>query len=137
MNVLHVHYYRSNGEIEGWENSPEPIPRDGCDIITVEMPPGFVMPDPKLQKVEDGKLADKSDAERERASLPTEAELQAAIAGELRLTDAYMMPDRPLSDAERAAWISYRQSLRDLSRLATPADRLAAWPTRPQPEKSR
>ncbi|MCP4564073.1 MAG: hypothetical protein GY873_30065 [Bosea sp.] len=45
-------------------------------------------------------------------------------------SDWTQMPDAPLSEAQRAAWVAYRQALRDLpGGLADPA--AVSWPEAP------
>ncbi|MCD9819801.1 MULTISPECIES: phage tail assembly chaperone [Bradyrhizobium] len=62
----------------------------------------------------------------------TLADVRRAVAAELAGTDRFVLPDFPISETERAAWISYRKELRDSSKgRATPADMLSAVPVRP------
>ncbi|MBS7698780.1 MULTISPECIES: phage tail assembly chaperone [unclassified Chelatococcus] len=51
--------------------------------------------------------------------------------GELIVTDAFMVPDRPISSELREAWATYRQALRDLPDAGDAAAMVAAWPIRP------
>lgn len=54
------------------------------------------------------------------------------VRAELGATDKFAIPDFPVSDADRAAWVTYRQALRDASKgNATAAAMLAAIPLRP------
>jgi hypothetical protein len=134
MNIIHVHFRIDDGGIDGWENSPNPQAREGCDFISIEVLPGHhVMPDPLLHRVDltTLELVDKTPEERAIAAMPTAAEVRQAIARELRATDQYMAPDRPLSDTARAIWATYRQALRDLSKLRGLPEMLAFWPVRP------
>lgn len=62
----------------------------------------------------------------------TLADVRRAVAVELAGTDKFVLPDFPISETDCAAWINYRQALRDSSKgRATPADVLAAIPARP------
>jgi hypothetical protein len=60
---------------------------------------------------------------------PTVREVRAARNVELAETDAMMLPDRNVAD--RIAWRSYRQALRDLGALGSADEMIAAWPRRP------
>lgn len=57
------------------------------------------------------------------------AQIRARRASLLTSSDWTQLPDCPLSDADRAAWASYRQALRDL----TETEDLSAvvWPVPP------
>jgi hypothetical protein len=58
--------------------------------------------------------------------------VRSAVARELTDTDKFVLPDFPISDADRAAWIAYRKALRDASKgNMTAAAMLAAIPIRP------
>lgn len=77
---------------------------------------------------------------------PTEAEVQSKydelIADEptkflrevrdvkLAETDWTQSPDSPLSDSDKTAWATYRQSLRDITDTATSLEDVT-WPTKP------
>lgn len=50
---------------------------------------------------------------------------------ELRATDEYMVPDRPMTEEMRDQWRLYRQALRDFGTLKTALEMIAAWPERP------
>jgi YHS domain-containing protein len=62
---------------------------------------------------------------------PTLWQVKAARDAELAATDAYMMPDRPMTDWAHEEWRAYRQKLRDLGSLSTADAMVAAWPVRP------
>lgn len=50
---------------------------------------------------------------------------------QISLTDYLMMPDYPMDDAPRAAWMAYRQVLRDLpDQPGFPFE--VEWPERPE-----
>ena len=118
MSTLHVHFRPVDGEIFGWENNDNPQPLPGCEIATIEIGPDFKAVDPKLHKIDTVtlELADKTEAERRISLQPTEGEVKHLIYSVLRMTDEYMVPDRPLAAEQRAQWASYRQALRDLSK---------------------
>jgi hypothetical protein len=131
--TLHIHYRASDGEIFGWENTDVPHEQIGLEIKSLD--DIQVIPNRTLHKIDPITLdlIDKTEEERAIALLPpavTEAEINTAIRTELSATDAFMMPDRPISDSVRLAWREYRQMLRDLSKLA-PASRVQAWSVRP------
>lgn len=48
----------------------------------------------------------------------------------LEQTDKFMVPDRPLSTEQRAAWVTYRQALRDLPETTVDPFN-PEWPTPP------
>jgi hypothetical protein len=50
----------------------------------------------------------------------------------LAASDPYMLPDRPLTDAQRTAWVAYRQALRDMPETADPY--APTWPAAPTSE---
>lgn len=59
-------------------------------------------------------------------------EVRGAVARELAETDKFVLPDFPIVETERAAWIDYRKMLRDSSKgRTTPAEMLAVIPARP------
>ena len=45
-------------------------------------------------------------------------------------TDWTQSPDSPLSDSDKTAWVTYRQSLRDITDTATSLEDVT-WPTKP------
>lgn len=59
-------------------------------------------------------------------------EVHAAVRAELAVSDKFMMPDYPISEADRLAWGTYRKALRDASKgNGTASAMLAAIPARP------
>lgn len=76
-------------------------------------------------------LIAKSAAEQRAARRPLLIDLRVARNAELTATDGYVAGDRPILETERAAWLAYRQVLRELGRHAAIEDWLAAWPARP------
>jgi hypothetical protein len=135
MNIQFV-LYDETGEIVGWQNV-EPAQRDipqGCSVSLVEVQEGHTFaPDPVLHRFDHltGELADKSQVERAQSLLPKVFEVRVAISQELTATDGFVAADRPLSPELRAAWVTYRQTLRDLSKLDGPTAMVSAWPARP------
>lgn len=134
MTTWHVHYRAADGEIVGYENCEPPSSQPDCLILSVdtEDEPGSCF-NGVIYKVDLDirEIVEKTDAEKQSKKLPSNLDTRAAIASELERTDSYMVPDRPLSDVDRAAWKTYRQSLRDLSKITDTRDRIKAWPIRP------
>jgi hypothetical protein len=135
MNIQFV-LYNEAGEIVGWQNV-EPLPRDvpqGCNVSLVEVAEGRAFsPDPVLHRFDHltGEIVDKSPVERAQSLLPKAFEVRVAISQEMAATDGFVAADRPLSQDLRAAWVIYRQALRDLSKLDGPVAMVKAWPERP------
>lgn len=128
MSFMHIHYRASDGEILGYENTQEPERQPGMETVTV----GHAIPNPMLHKIDLAtlQLIDKTQAERELAMRPPPVsidEIRTAINTALCASDAYMMPDRPISEATRSAWVAYRQMLRDLSGTPTASEMIKAW----------
>ena len=78
-------------------------------------------------KVVNGVLTERTDEEKKVALIPTPFEVKAAIYSELCSTDEMIVSDRP----SLVDWKPYRQTLRDLSKLAGPVEMVTAWPVRP------
>lgn len=127
-----IHFHKVTGQISAWgTGDSDDSHLTDHRIVRLDVP----HIDPRLHRinVETDQLSEISAGEIALADRPTVDEVQAAIVAQLQATDAFMMPDRPLSDPARAAWAVYRQALRDLSNRAavTVADMLAAFPQRP------
>ena len=124
--MMFVMYHPSTGEIVG-TSSVEPMMFPDIAFIEAELP------DALLEKIDPQTktIVRKSVAEVTAAKLPKDHEIASAIAAELSSTDQYMMPDRPITDAKRAVWATYRQALRDLSKLQDVAAMVAAFPAHP------
>lgn len=125
-------YRIEDGEILSVAHDVTPRAVQGCKTLEVDSS----SIDPSTMKVDLAtlKVVNKTAAEIALAALPTLAEVQNAIVLHLHATDAFMMPDRPLSDQVRDAWKVYRQTLRDLSKgspAPSVADMIAAFPKRP------
>lgn len=131
---MNIHYDLATGHIvsfgygadhgDGFETSPYP----GCAVALLDDQPV----DPRAQQfdVVSWKLVarlEPYDPEPDRL-----AELREAVRAELAASDKFMMPDYPISDADRAAWVGYRKALRDASKgNDTAVAMLAAIPARP------
>lgn len=125
--VFSIHYHSETGIIRNWgydDGSTESFAPDHLIKRYYET----VDVDPFLQKidVQTGELIKKTIDEQETAALPL---LKTVIMQELATTDQYMVSDRPLTDAERDQWRTYRQALRDLKGDAKTI--LKEWPDRP------
>lgn len=135
MIVWHVHYRVADGEIVGYENCEPPSSQPDCLVLSIETeeePAACFNGAAYKVDIKDGPaIVAKTDAEKLTESQPSDIDTRGAIAAELARTDAYMVPDRPLSDDARAAWSAYRRSLRDLSKITDVAQRMTAWPLRP------
>jgi hypothetical protein len=130
MSSFYIHYRATDGEILAHELTTVPSALDGLERIQLDE---ATYPDPKLHKVDISTktLVDKTEAERRSALLPTDHEVKSAIFYELRATDSEVVSDRPTASAAVEAWKTYRQTLRDLSKQATPTAMIQTWPTRP------
>jgi hypothetical protein len=64
--IFFVYYRASDGEIIGWTTSHDPAAPDGYELAGFAEP---FDPDPTTQKIVDGEVVPKSDAER-RAATP-------------------------------------------------------------------
>lgn len=134
MSTVEVYFRVSDGEILGWVTGGSADPRPDCSIASVEGPDrGEIIPDPKRQKIDLDtlRIVEKSPAEISMALMPALIEMTQLVYGELLSTDCFMLPDFPISEEARRHWRAYRQSLRELSRCASPYEMLLAWPTRP------
>lgn len=128
--MINIHARLSDGEIIAHGNA-EVAPSDGC--VVFKFPDGLkAVPNRDLHKIdiEYGAFIDKTPDEIALSKLPTLSEIQMAIRSELAATDEFTaVADRPAT--LRAEWLVYRQALRDLSKLPTPAAQVAAWPAHP------
>jgi hypothetical protein len=87
VNIVHVHYRASDGEIFGHENSLSPDKQPGLEFASLNVPDGqHLIPDPMLHKIDimTLNLVDKSEAEqmllRNPPQLPMPLLKVAAIA---------------------------------------------------------
>lgn len=129
--TLFIHYRATDGEVFGWETSSIPTERDGLEMVS--FPCDQVVVDPKTQKIDVDSLTlvKKTAAEVVAAMLPTVRDVQVAIYQELCRTDTFVIVDRPMTDATRAAWAAYRQMLRDLSKRPGAMEMISAWSLAP------
>jgi hypothetical protein len=124
--MIWIVYLGDDGEIEYVGTST--APHLETDFIEVE---SETMPSRSTHKIVDGVLMGKTDSEKILSNIPKRFEIECLIFSELNGTDCYIVADRPMSDERRAQWKAYRQTLRDLSKIASPAAMVAAWPVRP------
>jgi hypothetical protein len=129
-----IHYCTKTGTITSWGNGEPPDDKShfpGHELLRLEEHRDI---DPIRHRID---LATKTLTERDPAdqqALQSQAlarDLSIRIAHELSATDGFMAPDRPMTDGMRQRWRVFRQALRDLSKLPTPAAQLAAWPASP------
>lgn len=130
---MNVHYDTTTGQIvsygfgadhgDGFETSPYP----GCMVALIDDQPI----DARVQKFDSvsWKVVAKDVPDPEPDPIWMVLNL---VRAELAATDEFAMPDYPISETDRAAWIGYRKALRDSSKgNATSAAMLAAIPPRP------
>jgi hypothetical protein len=124
--IFAIYYRASDGEILGWTNQSDPVAPDGMNLAVFDEP---FQPEPLNEKfdVMASAVVEKTAEERRLSRLPKLYEVQQAVFAELSRTDHLMMPDHPNRGGDRHAWLIYRQMLRDLSRLAGPADMINDW----------
>lgn len=122
---FHIYYRESDGEIFGWSTSHVPTAPPGLLIAFVDE----TELDTVLQRYDAaaGAVVARTPADVKAARRPTLREVQVAIYRDLVRSDAFMVSDYPITPPQRHAWQTYRQMLRDLSHLATPAAMIAAW----------
>ncbi|WP_375414618.1 phage tail assembly chaperone [uncultured Bradyrhizobium sp.] len=136
MSTIHIHYKPIDdryGEIGGWETNDVPTIEDGWLIATILLAKGQSVPDGKTQKLDfiDKIIVEKTEAEKREALVPSAWEMKCRIFAELNATDQFVVPDRPMSEECRESWSTYRQALRDLSKLSGVRAMIGAWPVRP------
>jgi hypothetical protein len=130
---MNIHYDTTTGQImsygygadhgDGFEQSHFP----GCKVLIVDNQ----SIDARAQRVDPVTLAIVAKDVPDPDPDPI-LQVKAAIARELMETDKFVLPDFPISDAARGAWIAYRKALRDASKgRATGPTILAAVPARP------
>lgn len=129
---MNIHYNTTTGQIVSYgfgadycdgEDSHFP----GCKVLIMDNQPI----DARAQRVDLGALqiVAKASPDPEPDPVP---QVRAAIARELFETDRFVLPDYPISELARAAWIAYRKALRDASKgNPSAAAMLAAIPLRP------
>ncbi|MHC2250802.1 hypothetical protein ACVILK_000494 [Bradyrhizobium embrapense] len=127
-----IHYCVATGYIRSWGNL-EPIgdvsPHPDHALLRIVCDRDI---DPVRDMVDLARLAVvERPAAAQRALLLEQLSLSVrlAVGAELAATDQFMVPDRVVAD--RNAWMSYRQQLRDLSKLPDAATMVRCWPARP------
>jgi hypothetical protein len=133
-NQIHIHYEPSTGEIVGWENTDTPAQVAEHNTVTLELSHGAAMNiDAKRFKIDlaTSTIREKTDVEKATDAIPKLEDIKSAVLARLRGSDVYLISDFPITDKDRANWVSYRKALRDLSKLPTTEEMLNNWPTDP------
>jgi hypothetical protein len=125
--MIIIHYHEDTGRIAAWgsadaEHSFLPHHR----IIRFD---GDFPINPKRQKISNDEIVDVPASELEAWNMPLLGEVAALIENTLSATDQYMVPDRNVPNVNE--WKTYRQALRDLSKLPTVSQMIASWPLDP------
>jgi hypothetical protein len=134
MSVVFIEYRLTDGEITGYgTSSRDSIPEGFAETVETIEDGTSISINPVCEKIDTrtGRRVAKTWEQQRLASMPSDVELRECIAAELSATDQYMVPDRPLPPESRSAWVSYRQALRDLSKINDPVTMVEAWPDRP------
>lgn len=139
MSEFWVHYDPANGDIVGWETTDQPRQQAGFEMVKAVYAgkPIDAQPDPDRQRIDLRTLyiVDRTPAEVAAAAEPTVLDVRCAVAAELSDSDIYIgLSDFPITPEKRATWVTYRQTLRDLSKgspAPTAAEMLTAFPVRP------
>lgn len=131
---FNVCFNSATGEIRQVDNGAVPPDYDGYECLSDDADDTSsifgIAPATHVVDLTTRTVRPKTESERAAALAPTDTDIAALVASELDDTDQYMMPDRVV--ANRDEWVTYRQSLRDLSKMqGTAADRLTAFPARP------
>ncbi|UPT99383.1 phage tail assembly chaperone [Bradyrhizobium barranii subsp. apii] len=126
---MNIHYNVTTGQIMSHGSAAYECCSDsylpGCKVLMRD----YDSIDPKTEKI-DLVLLEKV-PKTEPDPFPM-FDVKAAVCRELADTDKFVLPDFPISETERAAWIDYRKALRDASKgNDTAAAMLAAIPSRP------
>lgn len=124
-------YYNETGRIFEYQHNSVPDERPHLAVETI--------PDNVFNKaVVNGVVTDYIKTDAEIAAEIEQASNEAAIKNrrkrnsKLRNSDWTQMPDSPLSDADKTAWQTYRQALRDLPGHANWPDLQASdFPNKP------
>ena len=117
----------------GTYNSPMELrlyrQRFGADAVRVGLPQGYKPgePPPSGRHRWRVDLAAWEDPPRSAAELWAVARYQRD--GLLTACDWRILPDSPTPEADRPAWLAYRQALRDVTDQPDPAD--ITWPAQP------
>jgi hypothetical protein len=128
-----VHYRLSDGEIVvqhiGLSEQKTPA---GCAAIEIKNSSGVLSSnyrvDPNSKQIVERDATEKAIIKAAEVA----ALVRARIAADLARTDHTQLPDYPISPAQRVAWATYRQALRDLSKKGLTGDQqLSEWPAAP------
>lgn len=132
INRYYVRYRAEDGEIFGWGNTFGDVEPMGLEVAYLDKPWAGDNLNFKID-VATKKIKEKNAEEKRQSLLPKDREVEEAVFKELCGTDSMVIPDRPMDQATRKQWTDYRQALRDLSKIpnANAADRVKAWPARP------
>jgi Phage tail assembly chaperone protein len=123
-----IHFHKITGKISAWGTGESDSSHfQDHEIVRLDVE----NVDPSRHMIVGGALVERSEEEIAESNRPSMQQVANAIAGELAASDSFMVPDRPLTNAVRASWVAYRQALRDLSKLPTPAAMILAWPPHP------
>jgi hypothetical protein len=140
MNHLNIHYVPATGQItcwdNGWREEGDTLSfRADSVVVTLFFDDETPHINPEYHKIDVGTktFVLKSEAEIACQLLPTGDEVAQAIYCELCATDDFVdaPSDRPRKGALLFDWKPYRQALRNLSKLPTPAEMVTTWPLRP------
>jgi hypothetical protein len=127
--MIVIHYHEDTGRIAVWgsANAEQSFLPDHR-IVRLDLNGDYPV-NPKLHKIVDDRLVEIPAMELRKWNMPLAGEVAALIEHTLSATDQYMMPDRNVPNINE--WRTYRQTLRDLSKLATIDQMLDAWPRDP------
>jgi Phage tail assembly chaperone protein len=133
MTKFHLYYDPVSGEIAGFDNGSFAVERPGLVTVIAELDS---LPDPRIEKVDVSTLfvIPKTEAEIREFDRPTKFDVDAAVYDALKKSDEFVLPDYPMTQQQRDAWVIYRQTLRDISKgdpRPNAAEMIAAWPLDP------
>ena len=130
--MIFAHYDRTSGQIVQVNQASQPFEREGYGVAIVTEPAVLAAPHRiLLHTVQMGEFGwDYASVEYTPTPLSV-PDVKGMRDAELTATDTMMIPDRPLTDADRQAWRVYRQALRDLGSIQGAADMVKGWPKRP------
>jgi hypothetical protein len=130
MIKIHIYYDAITGEIDGIDNGSFPIDRAGKKTLLLQVDK---IPDRRTDKIDINSLfiVPKTATEIKEFDRPTKFDVDAAVYDALKTSDAFVLPDYPITQQQRDAWIIYRQKLRDISKgnpRPNAAQMIEAWP---------
>ncbi|MET4247569.1 phage tail assembly chaperone [Bradyrhizobium sp. LA6.7] len=128
---MNIHYNIATGQIMSHGSAIYECCSDsylpGCKVLMRD----YDSIDPKTEKIDLVLLEKVPKTEPDPDPFPM-FEVRGAVNRELADTDKFVLPDFPISETGRAAWIIYRKALRDASKgNITAAAMIAAIPVRP------